>query len=203
MITGTLQQYASVGGLSIQGAVVRQGDAQIGHSSDPELPAAKAGALTTRSDEDTGVITTDEAHGLTDSDVVDVFWEGGVRYGMAITGYTDTTITVDGGAGDDLPLGEDPAVTVAVPVEVDLDFAGDNVRLLAAGSTRRGHVCFMSDVPAVLLAVELPANEVWAWADDQGIDNPLEGEQVDHLLVSNGDSAGTATMKVGVALDVA
>lgn len=62
------------------------------------------GSLTTRTDDDTGVITVSGgARGLTTSDTVDVYWSGGSCLGMSITGVTSTEITVDSGEGDVLP----------------------------------------------------------------------------------------------------
>jgi hypothetical protein len=198
MITATIQQTAGVGGLSIQGNVSRNGDSQVGYSSDPALPVALAGELTTRTDEDTGVVTLAEGHGLTDADTVDVFWDGGLRYGLSITGYDATTINIDGGAGDDLPLAE-TVVAVAEPVAVPWPFAGDDVVLIAAGCAQRASVRFLDDVPSVQLALDLAAGEVWSWAT--GSANPLDSVDVVSLLVSNGDTATEAIVRVGAALD--
>ncbi len=205
MITATINQTASVGGLSIQGNVVREADSQIGYSSDPALPAAIAGALTTRTGDDEGVITTPAAHGITNG-TIDVFWPGGLRRGMGVTAVTETTITFGGeaneGAGDNLPAGPpDPAVTVAVPVKANIPaFDGDDIKVIAAGCASRACVQFMDDGDLVLLAVDLSPGEMWSWADGQGV-NPLDDDDVDHLLVSNGDAGRTAEVRVGVALD--
>ena len=198
MITATIQQTASVGGLSIQGNVSRNGDSQIGYSSDPAIPVALAGELTTRTDDDTGVVTLDEGHGLTDADTVDVFWDGGLRYGMSITGYDATTISIDGGAGDNLPLVE-TEVTIAEPVPVELSFAGDDVVLIGAGCAQRASVRFLDSVPAVQLALDLAPGEVWSWAT--GSANPLDSVDVASLLVSNGDTATAAIVQVGAGLN--
>ena len=51
----------------------------------PSVSAGKAGSLTTRTDNDTGVATLAGGHGIVTSDKVDVFWAGGRRYGMTAT----------------------------------------------------------------------------------------------------------------------
>ncbi len=72
-----------------------------------------AGTLTTRTDDDTGVITFDDPHPFLLGDSVDVLFNAGAdsRTGMDITAVTEFTISVDGGSGDNLPTEDDP-VTV-------------------------------------------------------------------------------------------
>lgn len=65
------------------------------------IPAASTGTLTTRTDNDTGVVTAASGHGIVTSDTVGVFWTDGngnlaYRVGMTATVSGDL-ITVDGG----------------------------------------------------------------------------------------------------------
>jgi len=202
MPTGSIGQIASVGGLSIQSTVTRTASSQIGHESDPQLPAAKAGTLTTRTDDNTGVVTLAAGHEIEVGDVVDVYWSGSgnYRYGMDVTVVDGNDVTVDGGAGANLPA-EDTAVTVGVQVAIDTDFDGDLVKMIVACSTYRGHIAFRDATPTVLKEAELPAGEAWGWISDQGIANPLAGNPVNDIKVSNGDSSGTATLRIGVLYD--
>ena len=202
MPTGTISQNASVGGLSIQSTVTRTASSQIGHESAPQLPAAKAGTLSTRTDDNTGVVTLAAGHGLEMGDVVDVYWSGSgnYRYGMDVTAVDGNDVTVDGGAGANLPA-QDTAVTVAEQVTIDTDFGGDLVKMIVACATYRGHIAFRDATPTVLKEVELPAGESWAWVADQGIANPLAGNPVNDIKASNGDSSGPATLRIGVLYD--
>lgn len=65
------------------------------------------GQLTTRTDDDTGVVTvisdSNDGHGITTSSTVDVYWQSGQRIGMSVSAVTNKAVTVDGGAGDALP----------------------------------------------------------------------------------------------------
>ena len=70
---------------------------------DKTVPIAFAGTITTRTDNDTGVITTAVAHGILANDRVDVYWAESTRRGMNVTAVTATTVTVDVGAGTNLP----------------------------------------------------------------------------------------------------
>lgn len=90
----------------------------------PALNAAQTGTLTTRTDNDTGVATLSTGHGIITSDVVDVYWSGGMRFGMDATVSTND-VTLDGGAGDNLPT-TSTAVTVVKQTAIDpLNIDGD------------------------------------------------------------------------------
>lgn len=64
------------------------------------------GTLSTRTDADTGIATVSSGHGVTTNDTVDVFWNAGQVYGMTVTASDSTTISIDGGSGDDLPIAD-------------------------------------------------------------------------------------------------
>lgn len=80
------------------------------------------GSLTTRTDFNTGVITvTDSDHGIADTDTVFVWWSNGVARSMDVSTVAGNLITVDAGAGQNLPalgtaveIGIDPTSTVGV-----------------------------------------------------------------------------------------
>ena len=48
------------------------------------LPIAKAGTLTTRTEDDTGEATLGAGHGITTGAIVDIYWSGGRRYGVTV-----------------------------------------------------------------------------------------------------------------------
>jgi len=200
MPTGTISQVASIAGLSIQATVTRTETGQIGHEID--LSEAQAGTLTTRTDDDTGIVTLSSGHGITTSDTVDVYWSGGVQYNCTVTAYDATTITIDAGDGDVLPA-QDTVVTACAHTTVDTDFDGDLLEMIAGSANYRSHVCFMDAAHAVLLAVELIAGELWSWSADSGITNPLASDDVAYCRVSNGDSDYESTVKLGILYDSA
>jgi len=63
-----------------------------------------SGTLSTRTDNDTGIITVEAGHGITTSFTIDLYWASGKRYGMTVTGTASTTVSLDGGTGDNLPV---------------------------------------------------------------------------------------------------
>jgi len=96
----------------------------------PAIAAAQVGTLDTRTDDDTGVAGLSSGHGISTSDVVDVYWSGGRRYGMDATVSGDN-VTIDGGAGDNLPTAT-TAVTVVIQTEINpLNLDGDNAEVVA------------------------------------------------------------------------
>jgi len=196
--TGTLSSTLQVAGLTITSSVERSAEGVIGQ--EVSLPAGKAGTLTTRTDDDTGVATLSEGHGIADSDYVDVYWAGGVRYGMDVTSVDGTAVSIDLGSGDNLPT-QDSAIVVTARVEIDVDFDGDLVELIGVGSNKRAHVEFQESDGTEIMAQEIPAGEGWSWAADQGVANPLTGNPVGKVQASCGDSASAAALKIGVVYD--
>ena len=112
MATGTVTISANIGSVSRSKTISRTGSV---FADDVTPIAGKSGTLTTRTDSDTGVITSN-SHGLTTADKVDVGWVDGdslnqARARMDITSYDTNTITVDGGTGTVLPA-QDTSVVV-------------------------------------------------------------------------------------------
>lgn len=99
----------------------------------PAVLAAQTGTLTTRTDNDTGVATLSTGHGILTGNVCDVYWtEGGVkgvRYGMTATVATNA-VTLDGGAGDNLPTQDNPVTVVKQTVADAVLIDGDTVDIL-------------------------------------------------------------------------
>ncbi len=196
-LSGVLSSSVTIAGLTITGSVPRSADG--GLTREIPLPAGTAGTLTTRTDDDTGVATLEAGHGLSTSDVVDVYWSGGMRYGMTAT-VAGNAITVDLGAGDNLPA-EDTAMVVTLQVQITADIDGDEVQLIVAGCDQRCHLDFQDSGTASLAAVDIAAGEMWDWAADQAIANPLTGNATADIYASNGSSSTMATLKVAALFD--
>jgi hypothetical protein len=194
MPTATINISAGVAGLSIQSSIVRTGTGSI--AQEVTVAAAKAGTLSTRTDDNAGVATLSTGHGIVSTDVCDVYWAAGIRYGMVATVATNA-VTLDGGAGDVLPA-QDTAVTVCKQVPIDCDFDGDKLEAIVVNSTKRGHAAFEDSADAVLLGQELAANEPWFWAADMGITLPITGNPVDEIKLSNGDSTAASVVKLAL-----
>lgn len=192
----SLQTTANAGGLTVTGTTAAVSTGVFSH--DPTLPIAQAGSLTTRTDDNTGVCTLATGHGVANG-TVDVYWDGGIRYGMTAT-VDGNDVTVDGGAGDNLPA-EDTSVTVAVPVTISQEIIGDTLEMLAWVNVKRGHIRLQASGGSIHLAQEMIASAPWAWVTGAGIANPIAGDTVDEIVASNGDSTATSQLKLCGAYD--
>lgn len=200
---GTIQQTVAVGGLSIQSTVNREAEGQIGQSV--ALPAAKSGTLSTRTNDTDGTLTLEADHGITDSEVINIFWmdaEGVYHcaYGATVGTVDGNDVPFTGASGDVLPT-KDDAITASLVVEIDIDFDGDLAEMIAAGCNKLSHIAFRDVTPTVLKPVLLLAAEGWNWASGQGITNPLTGNPVNDVLASNGEATAEATLQIGVLYD--
>jgi len=198
MSTGTIISTANVAGKAVSSQIVRTANLDTGYDGDV-LPAGKAGTLTTRTDDDTGVITVAEGHEITDSDTVDVFWVGGSRYGVDVTATDGTTVSIDAGDGTNLPA-QDFAVVVTKQVTIDVDFDGDNVEMIVVSNSKRVHLDFQEGGGTSILPLDIPANEGWFWCADQGVANPLTGNATGQIKASSGEAAD-ATLKIALLYD--
>lgn len=200
-----LSQSVSIGGVTISGRVTRNAEGQVGLAVGPTDPAplaaAKTGALTTRTNDTEGELTMTTGHGITTAAVIDLYWSGGRRYGVVVGTVATNAVPISGGAGDVLPADE-TAITAQVVTELDVDFDGDLLVALAMSATRRGTITLLDAADAVIVSYELLAGEPRVWAEDSSLGaNPLAGEVVAYALISNGDSAGTNTIRCGVLYD--
>lgn len=193
----------SVGGVSSSGTNTRDCDSQIGH--DPEVPAGQAGTLTTRTDNDTGVITLDDAAvpTVTTSDTVCVFWDGGYRYGCTVTAVGATTVTVDVGTGTNLPV-LTTAVVVAKEVTVDTDLDGDLVKVFTVSLPGGGDLHFRildaTGTATTVLVNRLDAGEVVAWNDSSIFTNPFAAADINSVVVAQ-DGLTAVDLAMGFGYD--
>ncbi len=189
----------SLGGSTIQKSIIRSGD----HPNPYEvsLPAGVAGQLTTRTDNDTGIVTV-AAHSFVDTDTVDLYWAGGRRYGVDVTAVTATTISIDAGAGDNLPIAT-TAVVIVKQVQVNTAIDGDQIQILGLAlefadpnETSKGHVTFKDGGGATIANLDLSANTPAVYDVAGGQTNPFTGNPITAAYASNGSSANAATLKL-------
>jgi hypothetical protein len=190
--TGTVTISSSIGGVTTASTVTRTDDGVV--AEQVTLPAAPAGTLSTRTDNDTGVVTLSGGHGVT-TGTVNVFWSTGARYGMTGTVATND-VTVDAGAGDNLPA-QATAVYCVNQTEIDCDFDGDDASLIYVHASKRAHAHFQTAASASLLALPLAENESFTWASGQGVTVPITGNPCDKILASAG-GADAAVLTVGI-----
>jgi hypothetical protein len=184
---GTINITVNAGGVSKRASITVTDETAVQVSG--TLAAGKAGTLSTRTDNDTGVVTLAAGHGLS-SATYDVHWtESGVlksRRGMAGT-LSVNDMTLDGGAGENLPA-EDAAVVICTQSTFEFDHAGDNLKLLFVHASARAGLDFEADDGTSHLALDVAANEGYLWWDDGNVTNPVAGDTIGKIVASSGST---------------
>lgn len=167
------------------------------------LVAAQTGTLTTRTDSDTGVATLSTGHGIVNGKV-DVYFAAGVRYGMDATVSTNE-ITIDGGAGDNLPTEDDP-VTVVIPTAVEVNFDGDTLEIIGifyrntSDTGAKAHLSLTDAGDAIIKEQDLVHETAnggldAVWNIEAGDTNVFTGNRITAGSVSH-DSTSAATLYI-------
>jgi hypothetical protein len=197
VLTGNLSLNANLAGIQLSGNLSVVDSGQIGE--EVSLAAGLAGTLSTRTSNTAGVATLGTGHGLLENDVVDVYWSGGVRYGVAVGSVGTNTVPFSGGAGTNLPT-QASALVVCKQTVVDVDVSGDAISLILCSAQNAVHLDFQQSDGTSIKALSLGAGALWFWSDGYG-DNPFASAAVAKVAVSNGDSANATVLRVGLLYD--
>lgn len=165
------------------------------------LSTAKTGQLTTRTDNDTGELTMAGGHGITDGDRLDVYWATGSRRGMTVGTVDVNDVPIDGGAGDNLPDNL-TSVTAMVAVEEEFLLTGDNLKALVLSGNQKCSVSLCGADDAEDYGVEIGSATdsgrtfLWYAEDPNAPTNPVAGDTVTKVFLSNSSSSSAAEVKV-------
>lgn len=199
-------QYAFTGPVSYTSPQISaDGSGSVG-IKDATLETAQAGSLSTRTDNDTGTVTMGSGgHTITTGEVVDVYWSGGVRYGMTVGTVSGTSVPIDAGNGDNLPT-QDTAVTVVVQTSLNVAIDGDNVEglfmvLSTANVSLReaGHIQLRDSSNAEIAEYDLITNVPRFIYPSYEDSNPLTGNPITNAKVSYGGTTASQTPTIIVA----
>jgi len=207
MPNGTFAINLSIAGVSISKTITRTADHPEAFVID--LPVGATGTLSTRTDNDTGVVTAAN-HGLLQGDKVDVYWAAGRRYGMEVSSVSGNLVTVGTdaghvGAGDNFPIAT-TAVTIVKQVLVNATIDGDAAELIGVSleytsTGGKGHVSFFDAADDEIVAVDLVGNVPQVHDIAGGATNPFTGDVITYAMASNGSSTLAGTLKVLVLAD--
>lgn len=194
----------SAGGVSISGSVQRTSDGAIG--LDVAVPGAKVGELTTRGSATAGTITLEADHGITTADTVDIYWDGGMRFGVTVGTVSGTAVPISSGTGDDLPA-EDADISVAPIAIAEIAITGDDLIILglqavapAAGVLHRCHVDFQ-DSGGSEVQVELVTNAPQVIDVAGGQTNILAADLITEVWLSTSYTGGLQ-LRLAALVDV-
>mgnify|MGYP006366147677 FL=1 len=198
MATITHAQSISGGGVTIQPlAVTRTNSGTI--ALEDTLSAAKTGALTTRTDDNTGTLTMAASHGITTGQIIDIYWAGGVQRSVTVGTVSVNEVPIDGGIGDNLPVDETP-ITAVVQKSINLAIDGDSADIIAViletndkSLRTAANVQFKDAAADVIAEIDLVTNVPQVWDIEGGSANPFTGDPITNLKASQGNSTSTET----------
>lgn len=170
------------------------------------LPVGQAGTLSTRTSDTVGEATLGAAHGIETGDIVDIYWSGGVRYGVTVGTVAGTAVPFSLGAGDNLPTAS-TAIVMTKQVTFDCHIDGDDVQvfgvfLRSADSDAVGHLDLQDSGDATIAELDLVEVDNNATAMNHAYDfaggetNILTGNPITHGQASNGSSSDAATLYI-------
>ena len=174
----------------------------------PAVAAAKTGSLTTRTDDNTGVATLSTGHGILTNDVVDVYWSGGIRFGMVAT-VSGNAVSLEGGAGDNLPA-QDTACTVVKETAIEVNFDGDTLEIIGifyrntSDTGAKAHLDLQDAGDASIEEVDIVHEKANGglnriWDIENGDTNVFSGNRITHGAASHDSaSAGKLLILAGI-----
>lgn len=168
-------------------------------SVEQDMPAAKVGALTTRTSDTVGTLTMAASHGITTGASLDIYWVGGKRLGVTVGTVATNSVPFSLGSGDNLPVDETD-VTAMVPVSFPILATGDDVIAIEAWSAVDADVLITDASDTSLLALETDETG-YAWGSSYGTTNPVAGDAIAKVFFSHGDSTGTRRMRLQLLVD--
>ncbi len=187
-------------GISIQSSFNRSNNEGIPYEIN--VPAGKAGQLTTRTDNTTGTLTMSGGHGITTAAVIDLYWAGGRRYGVTVGTVSTNSVPISSGSGDNLPT-NNTLIVACVQLVANVSIDGDNLSILALKQkftditvTQNSHVQFKDSGGAVIANVDLIPNEPIVWDIVGGSANPFGGNPIVTASITNGSSVSAATLQI-------
>lgn len=198
-------QSSTSGFVNVTGSLTVTGD--HGEAAAPaSLPAAKAGALTTRASDTAGTLTMDsESHGIIEGDRIDIYHAGGVSYGAAVGEVVTTSVPFTGAAGAVLPLDESEIVAaVAQSVAFSVIVADLAAMVANQENNSRTHYVFVGadaeDSPTAT-DILVAAGGEFHW-DGTGTD-PFAGDSavtISSVWISHEDTTAAHTGTIAAAI---
>jgi hypothetical protein len=171
------------------------------------------GQLTTRTSASVGTLTYSATPPVTTGQVVDLYFSGGIRYGVTIGTVTSTTAPFSGGTGSDLPAVTTSYCLPRVPVVESFVFSQDTAAMIifAAASneasdsttvsygTGRITVRLLTSGDAEIMRRTLEDGYSYRWTSGSGTTDPTAGSAVAKVSISHSYGAGVTAQKTVIA----
>ncbi len=187
-------------GVNIYASTPRTADG--GNCVEIPVPAGQSGRLEFRTDDAEGQLFMDSgSHGITTNDLIDLYWDGGLRTGITVGTVAGTTLEIGDGSGDPLPA-ELTDIVAGVQVAFNAAIDGDSLALLALqlaysnlSLTAPGRLLLADGDDDTIASLVLAANQPRLYDIAGGGSNPFTGDPITSGLVSNG-ATDAATLKI-------
>ncbi len=167
------------------------------------------GSLSTRTDDDTGVVTvisdSNDGHGITTASTVDVYWQSGQRIGMSVSAVTNKAVTVDGGDGDALPTLNDYVWVKVQGAGGTIFPLGDHIHGALTGSTLTtiGEQQVTVTASEAWNAWDVPAGRfvgILPYLDFNGTDEEADTPDIPYFTFSN--NTLDTPLTIGVSINI-
>ncbi len=192
---GSIQYFGEVGGSVATKTILPDGQSQIGIEA--TLPKGYAGTLSTRTDNDTGVLTLVGEHGFEVNNLLDVYWGAAYRRRMRVTAVTGQLVTVDAGTGTNLPAQGDPIVA-AKQVVIHANFNGWLLNKLVIVCPDDEMLLYITNPAGAQLVIgRFPAGEPYVYL--AGV-NALADKFPTRFIASQGATTADRVLKAGIVL---
>ncbi len=195
-LEATVSGTTNVSGMAF--ASLNTQDSSAAWILDEDLDAAKTGQLTTRTSATVGTLTMDTGHGITTAARLDLYWDGGQRYGILVGTVSGNSVPFTGGLGDNLPANL-TAITAQVPTSINVVLVGNDIVGVYMGlrnSTANAQVSFEATGPTPITVILLEsAVGSFQWAVSLGTTYAaFAGTTTAKCYVSQGDSTAGRTV---------
>jgi hypothetical protein len=213
----TVKKTISLSIVGDTGTYKRQDETLVDNrlSANPEVPAAKSGTLTTRTDNSTGTLTMASGHGIATGNKLDIFWTTTTgtgstlktfnwsRLNMTVGTVSGNSVPVSGGTGDNLPVAASE-LTAMVPAKEDFSAVGNNVtHIVLSAPVNSGITFFAADGTTVVATFQMkkdagtPSNWTYFWDSNYGT-SPIAGATLGKVGFSQSKVDAVATLYAAV-----
>ena len=172
--------FTSYNGLIISGGIIV--DVPGICQQEITIAAAESGEVATQNTSGTSIFTMVSASALTDSDIVDLVWSGGLRKAMDVESVDGATVSLSGGSGDDVPSAE-TAVRIGRCVDLIDTVPGDSLVSMGFVFSGAGRMDLRAS-DASVIDYTLAANVPGGWMQGMG-DNPIGSSTIDTIRACN------------------
>ena len=198
----------NIAGVNFRDALTSAGANVAG--SQQTVAAAKAGTLSTRTNNTDGTLTMGASHGITTGAIIDLYWlvsgtTYAYRHGVVVGTVSGTSVPISGGTGTNLPAQASAImamVHVVIPCEIPNASAAANDVLLVVTLDQPGLVRFRTaeDESGTETVFEIDEDKPFILCANVDTQAPLGVAltTVESISVTHRNTSDSGTVKFGV-----